>query len=217
MIPKLFIKHSRRTLAPDFEMPDGFEGVRARWHDQVPLEDLVKYPQLNLFAIPIKLEAKLFPVWLRFNTEEKEFQDWYALPKMPGFMFVSERVAKKIEELEPGVHQFFELQLLQNDGTVAPCKYYSLNIMNVIFSIDVQSSEGYYWKQFSPNYEVAKYLLKTESINKIDTKDLNYFFRVHFSKKWEVAIFGTNTWISKLCPTPVSTNWTPRITSSNQG
>lgn len=77
---------------------------------------------------------RAFYVSTRRQTLPGMFQCW------PIADAVSEQLRNKIEELEPGVHQFFpiELELLKGERPDQP--YYLLNIMNVIDAIDPEKS-----------------------------------------------------------------------------
>jgi hypothetical protein len=59
------------------------------------------------------------------QTNKGKMYDMFPLPALCG---VSERFRRIVEELEPGVHQFFPLTILQRSGTPFDEKYYILNV-----------------------------------------------------------------------------------------
>lgn len=54
---------------------------------------------------------------------------------------VHEQLKDKIEELEPGVHQFIEFELVTRGGVVSKNRYFFLNIRNVVSALDEDHSK----------------------------------------------------------------------------
>ncbi|WP_424932473.1 imm11 family protein [Amaricoccus macauensis] len=65
---------------------------------------------------------------------------------MPGLNAVSSRFRDLVEELEPGVHQFFEIEFREQDGIPIPGQYYTFNCPRRIDTILVNES-GLGWKE----------------------------------------------------------------------
>lgn len=140
------IKHSRRTYAPGFIFPKGHE---PRQHPldvqrkiRLPEEQFSAMPSVYPWATGEFVDPQLFPEWIKFETTEKVVQDFY---KPRGWFVVSARVKAKIIELEPDVHQFVPVRLLQNDGSEPWGEYYFFNIRQHVFSIDEAKSPFYKW------------------------------------------------------------------------
>ncbi|MCJ2187711.1 DUF1629 domain-containing protein [Novosphingobium beihaiensis] len=64
------------------------------------------------------------------------------LPDFLGPLYVSDRVRSKVEEMEPGVHQFLPLEVEMPDGSTLKEKYCIWCNMNVLDSIILDRSEN---------------------------------------------------------------------------
>jgi hypothetical protein len=151
MVRFLSLRHSKRTYEPDFELPKGYVFPYARSRDQnerVTLEDLKKYPAKHESLTGRTYKSEEFPAFARITTPEKTVQDFYLVSGGELFtMMVSKRVRDKIEELEPGRHQFFPTRFLQKDGTEPWGQYFFFNIRKNVFSIDVEKSPNLHWRK----------------------------------------------------------------------
>lgn len=92
------------------------------------------------------LDPSLFPSVAKFSASVNAIKDFYDLG---GWRIVSTRVKNKIEELEPGIHQFVPLRIQQSDGSEPWPPFYFFNIRQVVFSIDVAKSPCYRWHRTS--------------------------------------------------------------------
>lgn len=99
-------------------------------------------PSVYDWATGELVDPQLFPEWIKFETEEKVVQDFY---KPRGWFVVSQRVKDKIVELEPDVHQFVPVRLLQKDGSEPWGAYYFFNIRQHAFTIDQEKSPYFKW------------------------------------------------------------------------
>lgn len=149
MVHMMSIWHSKRRVEPSFKYPKGFDWNEDFGHrlgmkppaEQARLmnENEVLYPALSASTF----EAKQFPEYVKFVTPEKLPQDFYQ--PHSHFFVISQRVKDKIEELEPRLHQYFPIRLLQKDGSEPFGNYYVLNIRFSTFSIDGEKSPKYHW------------------------------------------------------------------------
>ena len=64
------------------------------------------------------------PTYAREKTRNKKLYDIFSMPGLNG---VSQRFRDLVEEFEPGVHQFFPLQLSRRDGTPIEGNHYVFN------------------------------------------------------------------------------------------
>ena len=141
MVWAVYRRHSRRKYEPSFDYPKGY--------DWTPLDSISKdvhwsiRVRSNWAYSGQTLNPDDFPTYMKFRTPEKVVQDIYS--DQASFLVVSQRVKDKIEELEPGVHQFIPRQLLQKDGTEPWGPYFTFHIRSLIFSIDVEKSPRYEW------------------------------------------------------------------------
>lgn len=175
MIYQVRWSHSRRHVEPDFSYPKGYRPYNdnplfaSRQRIHTPVDELNEYPQNWLAHTGMTLEASVFPTFIKFRRKEKVAQDWYR--GVSYFSCISQRIKDKLEELEPGVHQFFPTRLLDSDGSEPWGQYYFLQIRNVIFSLDVEASPGLYWNESitvyntpvkgfweHPNYPPGRYI-----------------------------------------------------------
>jgi hypothetical protein len=152
MIYSCNAKHSKRTYPPDFIYPEThpypvpkssgqtYFGTRG---PRLPEERFLTETMVSEAVMGHPQKPEHFPKWLRFKTVEKTVQDFYK--DQAGWLIVSERIKTRIEELEPGVHQFFPVRLLQKDGSEPWGQFYYLNIRRIVFSIDVEESPHFHW------------------------------------------------------------------------
>ena len=157
MIYYVNIGHERRTNIPTFRYPPTHNDpkFRARTNEKHPFfarherrlpEEQFQTESLRTYESETgnTYSATMFPEWIRFETIERQVHDFY---ETSGSWFViSKRVKEKIEQLEPGVHQYFPVRLLQNDGSDPWNTFYFLNIRRHVFSIDVEKSPHFNWK-----------------------------------------------------------------------
>mgnify|MGYP003381924569 CR=1 FL=1 len=140
-------KHSRRTYSPGFVLPETHDHRKHPLFQERPVrlpeERFNRVPSIYPFRTKDLMDPATFPAWIRFETPEKEVQDFY---KMYSWFIVSARVKDKISELEPDVHQFIPIRLLQKDGSQPWGQYYVFHIRRHIFSIDEAKSPYYKWK-----------------------------------------------------------------------
>jgi hypothetical protein len=91
------------------------------------------------------LDPTVFPTQAMFDNTVDTPADFY---RHQGWWTVSTRAKEKIEEFEPGVHQFVPFKLLQADGSDPWPPYYFFNIRQVIFSFDEAKSPCYKWHRW---------------------------------------------------------------------
>jgi hypothetical protein len=145
------IKHNRRTYEPEFIMPETHDhrkhALFVKRPARLPEEQFSRMPSVAPWRTTELFDPEMFPAWVKFKTPEKEVQDFY---KLHQWLLVSQRVKDKIEELEPSVHQFIAIKLLQKDGSQPWGQYYVFHIRQYIFSIDETKSPYFKW-QMQPN------------------------------------------------------------------
>ncbi|MEJ2410924.1 MAG: hypothetical protein P8Y48_16890 [Novosphingobium sp.] len=73
------------------------------------------------------------------------------LPDFLGPLYVSDRVRRKVEEMEPGVHQFLPLEVEMPDGSTVGEKYWIWCNMNVLDALVLERSENI--QEIWPNKE----------------------------------------------------------------
>lgn len=73
-----------------------------------------------------------------------------------GLGTVSDKIKAKVEEIEPGVHQFFPLEVEMPDGSIADKRYWIWCNMNVLDTLVLDKSKGmqpyYFNKEKWPDY-----------------------------------------------------------------
>lgn len=94
------------------------------------------------------------------------------LPDFLGPFDVSDRVRAKIEEIEPGVHQFLPLEVNMPDGSTSEHKYWIFCVMNRLDTIILEKSkfiQPYYYNQEKwPNYMEYEVVSGTKPIIALD-------------------------------------------------
>lgn len=152
-------KHSRRTYPPDFIRPESHDirkhPLFLKRQISLPDEQFSGMPSVYVWATGEFVDPQLFPAWMRFKTPKKVVQDFY---KLHGWFVVSARVKDKIIDLEPDVHQFVPVSLLQSDGSEPWGRYYFFNIRQHVFSVDEEKSPYFKWVA-SPNPHSALKLM----------------------------------------------------------
>ena len=71
------------------------------------------------------------------------------LPDFLGPIYVSDRVKTKIEEMEPGVHQFFPMEVIMPDGSPCPKQYWVWSNMNRVDALVLDKSAYMYEYHFN--------------------------------------------------------------------
>ena len=69
-----------------------------------------------------------------------------------GILAVDEALKEVIERLEPGIHQFFPIEIKLRRGKVYPESYYILVIGRYFDSFSPEDSSKYSWRDYAPKY-----------------------------------------------------------------
>lgn len=99
----------------------------------------------------VRLTPDELPTHARLSTPFKTLPDFVRLPRAWG---VTDAFRDKVEELEPGVHQFFPVTLLDPKGVpIEGARYSILNILNVVPAMDTELTRGNWIEPISPSAE----------------------------------------------------------------
>jgi hypothetical protein len=138
--------HSRRTMSVNWIFPPPFDDYKhPLFHSrepELPRERYIIGSVLDSETCDFQ-DPSRFPAWIKFNSEEKVVHDCYYFSG--NWIMVSQRVMDKVEELEPGIHQFLPIRVLRKDGENLGGNYYVFNIRQKTFSIDADKSPYAEW------------------------------------------------------------------------
>lgn len=160
MAATLGLDHSPKYMAYDTEYVDPEDGPRITakrkaWEIQFPP---INYPSDHLGR---PFPEDLFPRQVRF-TKGKKLSDYNGI--VGGGTAVSQAFKDAVELIEPGVHQFFPVEILLKDGTLYKDPIYFLNIATRVESINPElggfnksfsskTPDRYYWSAASGKAE----------------------------------------------------------------
>lgn len=77
----------------------------------------------------VDIEDRFWPRKARLTTDRKIVPHWVGFCSFWG---VSEDVRECVEGLEPGVHEFREVEVLRNDGFPFDKQYYAINVRTIV-------------------------------------------------------------------------------------
>lgn len=104
-------------------------------------------PEGLLFSPVEPLEAP------QFFLTEKNYQALGSLIALNyGVRAVDEKLKAIIERLEPGVHQFFPIEIRMPRGKLFPAKYHTMVIGRFLDSFSPENSKMESWGDYGPNY-----------------------------------------------------------------
>lgn len=73
-----------------------------------------------------------------------------------GLMAVDQKLKDLIEEIEPGVHQFWPIQITMPKGVAYPKPFYGLVNQNTRMGFSREATNSCFWKELSPGIPVWK-------------------------------------------------------------
>lgn len=89
----------------------------------------------------------------RSFATEKSYKTLGSLIELnDGVVAVDEALKTIIERLEPGIHQFFPIEICMPRGQIYPGQYYTMVIGRFIDSFLPESSKGYSWSGYGQEY-----------------------------------------------------------------
>ncbi|WP_102958182.1 imm11 family protein [Mangrovicella endophytica] len=97
----------------------------------------------------VRLAPEELPTHAQLRTRFKTLPDFIHLASAWG---VTDAFRDKVEELEPGVHQFFPVTLLDPKGVPIEGAHYSiLNVMTIVQAMDTELTHGDWIEPRRPN------------------------------------------------------------------
>lgn len=83
----------------------------------------------RLWWLAVDIDDRFWPRRARLMTERKALPHWVGFCSMWG---VSEDFRESVEELEPGVHEFREVEILRKDGSAFDKRFYATNLRTMV-------------------------------------------------------------------------------------
>jgi hypothetical protein len=83
----------------------------------------------RLWWSAVDIEDRFWPKRARIMTDRKALPHWVGFCSMWG---VSEDFRECVEELEPGVHEFREVEISRRDGSAFDERYYAINVRHMV-------------------------------------------------------------------------------------
>lgn len=83
----------------------------------------------RLWWSAVDIDDRFWPKRARMTTERKALPHWVGFCSMWG---VSEDFRECVEELEPGVHEFREVEILRKDGSTFGKRFYATNLRTMV-------------------------------------------------------------------------------------
>ncbi|MEP3890296.1 MAG: DUF1629 domain-containing protein [Hellea sp.] len=96
-------------------------------------------------------------------------------------ILVSQTIVDLIEEFEPGVHQFFLVELLMTDDQTPPQPYYILNVCTYVQSLDLDKSDVYVRRLPEERHKLFAY--KFSAVPEKASQNLKEPYRYFVSKE----------------------------------
>jgi len=113
-----------------------FDAERLKYQTDV-LGHPVKRASIS-YQMGLKLPAPSKP--LRFNCPVRA-SNFYNFMNSQAGLLISQTIVDLIEEMEPGVHQYFPVEFIMKSGPQPDQKYYILNICTQLKSLDFEKSQ----------------------------------------------------------------------------
>lgn len=124
---------------------------------QFEFEDRPENKLIFGFSLGLPVGPRRLPTRARETTKKKAYPDIFS---MPGLNAVNGRFRDLVEEFEPGVHQFFPLELLKKNGDRIEGDYFIFNCAVSFDSLLVQHSEVK-WLDTDAPYLPPRLLIKS--------------------------------------------------------
>ena len=133
--------------------------ISLKYSNREPQFEFLDVPEKKFifgFSLGLPVGTRRMPTRAKETSCKKSYPDIFA---MPGLNAVSRRFRDLVEEFEPGVHQFFPLELYRKNGDPVEGEYFIFNCA-VSFDCVLTAKTDVEWRKLNSQEEYPSLFIK---------------------------------------------------------